>query len=196
VFDFFYPRGGWARALHNTSNTGFSGFPTHQEIALSCCRGILPCAILWILYSGGDHLQYAWQISTRICFTTFFGNPAYIRSASPRSLAQVTGCWIRLLIQPFYESWAMPMLILYARLRFECVSRTSHNFMAMFTPEKTDWHGLTEFYHGFLSIGGIIPGIESVVVSPITVCAVDRPIKTQTQGVCRPSDSKDKKRCR
>lgn len=167
LFDFVYPRGGWARAFEYVKHRVRRLPDTPEKIA----RGIAAGVFTTFTPFYGMHFIVA-ALCARLLrgnilaslLATFFGNPLTYIPIAVTSLS--TGYW--LLGRPFHVS----MLGLASRpdphacglgCRFgNAFGDIWHNLKAIFTPERADWHGLADFYHEvFLPylVGGIIPGI-------------------------------------
>lgn len=159
--DFVYPKGGWGRAfryvkhrLHRLPD------PPHK-----ISRGIWAGVFTTFTPFYGLHFLIAALIAVLMqgniiaaLLATFFGNPlTYIPIAV---VALKTGHWLlgtefevadQRLDEKFADAW----------------SDLWHNFMAIFTDDVADWHGLSVFFDEVFypyMIGGILPGI---VVSSI-----------------------------
>lgn len=167
VFDFFYPRGGWARAAQYVKHRVQRLPDTPEKIARGIAAGVFAAftpfyGLHFILAAIIARLMRGNILASLLA--TFFGNPLTYIPIGVASLG--TGYW--LLDRPFNTAlfgFGGDADADYCTLgcRFgNAFTDITHNFMAMFTPEKADWHGLTEFYHEVFypyMIGGIIPGI-------------------------------------
>lgn len=169
VFDFIYPRGGWARAFEYVKHRVRRLPDTPEKISRGIAAGVFvaftPFYSLHFLLAAILARLMRGNILAAL-LATFFGNPlTYI----PIGVAALgTGYW--LLGIPFD-----PALLGFGRdanpdyctlgCRFgNAFSDIGHNFVAMFTPAKADWHGLAEFYRDVFypyMVGGIIPGVIS-----------------------------------
>ncbi len=173
VVDAIYPRGGWSRAFEYVKHRVRRLPDTPEKISRGIAAGVF--AAFTPFY--GFHFLMAALIARLMrgnmlaaLLATFFGNPlTYI----PIGVAALgTGYW--LLGIPFD-----PALLGIGRdanpgycalgCRFgNAFSDIGHNFVAVFTPAKADWRGLTEFYWDVFypyMIGGIIPGAICAGVS-------------------------------
>ena len=181
VAEFFYPRGGWLRAaryvrhrLHRLPD------PPHK-----ISRGIWAGVFTSFTPFYGLHFVIAAAIAfvmqgniIAALLATFFGNPlTYVPIAVA---ALTTGHWL-----------------LGAEFDPEHVERSLggkfadaghdlwHNFMAMFTDQVADWHGLTVFYDEVFfpyMIGGLLPGIIAATVCYYLAVPVIQVYQKRRQG--------------
>ena len=166
VLDFFYPRGGWARAFEYVKHRVRRLPDTPEKIS----RGIAAGVFTSFTPFYGIHFVIAALIARAMrgnifaaLLGTFFGNPLTYIPIGVTALS--AGHW--LLGRPFnaalFGFGHRDPNFCGLGCRFgSAFSDISHNFMAMFTSATPDWHGLAEFYHEvFLPylVGGIIPGI-------------------------------------
>ena len=156
VAHWFYPRGGWGRAIQYIRHRLHRLPGTPESIA----RGIFAGAFTVFTPFYGMHFVVAIIIAKLVrgniiaaLLATFLGNPlTYL----PIALASIhTGYFLlgreargvgRNVFHAFSGAW----------------QDLKHNFWAMFTPERADWHALGEFYDEvFLPfmVGSIVPGV-------------------------------------
>lgn len=158
IKEFFWPRGGWGRAAHYVKHR-LRRLPDSPE---RIARGIMAGVFTTFTPFFGLHFVTAALVAFVVrgnvlaaLLSTFFGNPLTYVPIAMASLR--TGYWMLglewgrgnvhgSLGEKFADAWA----------------DLHHNFLAMFTPERADWHGLRLFYDEVFfpfMIGGIIPGI-------------------------------------
>jgi len=163
VADFFYPRGGWARAFEYVKHRVRRLPDTPEKISRGIWAGVFVCFTPFF----GLHFLGAAIIAKLMrgnflaaLMSTFFGNPitfpaiAWISLevgsrvlGTPRIRGQEKG-----LGGKFADAWG----------------DLWHNFKAIFSTEKMDWSGLNVFYaevfYPYL-IGGIVPGIICATIA-------------------------------
>jgi len=167
VFDLVYPRGGWSRAAQYVKHRVRRLPDTPQKISRGIAAGVF--AAFTPFYSM--HFLVAAVLARLMrgnilaaLLGTFFGNPLTYIPIGVASLG--TGYW--LIDRPFNAALFgigrdvdpdyCTLGCRFANAFFDI----SHNFMAMFTDETADWHGLAEFYYEVFypyMVGGILPGI-------------------------------------
>ncbi len=171
VYEFFWPRGGWGRAAQYVKHRVRRLPDTPEKIA----RGIWAGVFTTFCPFYGFHFFIAALIALIMrgnilasLMATFFGNPLTYIPIAYASLT--TGHWLlgtrldrSLLASPEGKDFC----------GIGCqFGRAGHdlwrNFKAMFTDEKADWRGLSEFgtevFYPYL-IGGILPGIIAATIS-------------------------------
>ena len=166
VLDFFYPRGGWARAFEYVKHRVRRLPDTPEKISRGIAAGVFTAFTPFY----GIHFVCAAIIARMMrgnifaaLIGTFFGNPLTYIPIGVTALS--AGHW--LLGRPFnaalFGIGHRDPDFCGLGCRFgSAFFDISHNFMAIFTSATADWRGLTEFYHEvFLPylVGGIIPGI-------------------------------------
>lgn len=155
VADFLYPRGGWARAFEYVKHRVRRLPDTPQKISRGIWAGVFVCFTPFF----GLHFVLA-AIIARIMrgnilaalMATFFGNPLTFPAIGYLSVN--LGSWMMGL--PIGRNQGL------GRKFADASYDLWHNFKAIFTPERADWHGLDVFYRDvFLPylLGGIIPGL-------------------------------------
>ncbi|HCP81929.1 MAG TPA: DUF2062 domain-containing protein [Octadecabacter sp.] len=170
VYEVFWPRGGWGRAAQYVKHRVRRLPDTPEKIA----RGIWAGVFTTFSPFYGLHFLFAVLIAMIMrgnilasLMATFFGNPLTYIPIAYASLT--TGHWLlgtrldrSLLADPSRETCGIGCQFNNAG------SDLWHNFKAMFTDDKADWHGLSEFgsevFHPYL-VGGIIPGIIAATIS-------------------------------
>ena len=172
VFNFFYPRGGWSRAAQYVKHRVRRLPDTPEKISRGIAAGVFTAFTPFY----GLHFIIAAIIARLMrgnilaaLLGTFFGNPLTYIPIAVASLG--TGYWF--IDRPFNAALfgiGSDLDPDYCTLgcRFGDAFRDiSHNFVAMFTLEVADWHGLADFYYEVFypyMIGGIIPGIVSAAI--------------------------------
>ncbi len=161
VLEFFYPRGGWARAAHYVKHRLRRLPDPPHRIA----RGIWAGIFTTFSPFYGMHFVVAAAISWVLrgnliaaLLATFFGNPLTYLPIGLISLK--TGHY--LLGTEFEESEKS------LTEKFTGAgSDLWHNFTSIFSDRVADWHGLSIFYdevfYPYL-IGGLIPGIIAATI--------------------------------
>ena len=157
VLDFLWPRGGWVRAFEYVKHRVRRLPDTPEKIA----RGIWAGVFVTFTPFFGLHFLLAWGIAAVMrgnvlaaLLATFFGNPlTYVPIAA-------TSLWFghRLL-----GGRAVTDIETSLSEKFAGAGEDLwHNFVALFTPARMDWHQLRVFYDEVFfpfMIGGIIPGV-------------------------------------
>ena len=172
VLSAIYPRGGWARAFEYVKHRVRRLPDTPEKISRGIAAGVFTAFTPFY----GLHFILAALIARMMrgnifaaLLGTFFGNPLTYIPIGVASLG--SGYWI--LGRPFnaglFGFGHRDPGFCGLGCRFgSAFSDISHNFWAMFTPERADWRGLFEFYHEvFLPylLGGIAPGIICAAAS-------------------------------
>lgn len=155
MLDFFYPRGGWARAFNYVKHRVRRLPDTPQKISRGIWAGVFVCFTPLF----GLHFVFAFLIARIMrgnifaaIMATFFGNPV---TFPPIGYISITlGAWI--LDLPRESS-------VHLGQKFADASYDLwNNFLAIFTSARIDWHGMKVFYDDVFFpylIGGIIPGV-------------------------------------
>jgi len=157
ISDFLWPRGGWTRAFHYVRHR-LNRLPGSPE---RIARGIWAGVFATFTPLFGLHFIFAAFVARCVqgnmlaaLLGTFFGNPLTYLPIGAISLQ--TG---HFLLGTEFERGDETGLI---RKFSDAGSDLLHNFWAIFTDEKMDWHGLQifwgEVFYPYM-IGGIIPGI-------------------------------------
>ena len=157
VADFIYPRGGWTRAAQYVKHRVRRLPDTPEKISRGVWAGVFTAFTPFY----GLHFVVAWLLARAMrgnvlaaLMATFFGNPLTYVPIAVAALG--TGHWL-LGTRPVEDVDAS------LGAKFAAAGGDLwHNFLAMFTRAKADWHGLAIFYdevfYPYL-VGGIIPGI-------------------------------------
>lgn len=157
VVDFIYPRGGWSRAAQYVKHRVRRLPDTPEKIS----RGIWAGVFTSFTPFYSLHFLVAFLLARSMrgnvlaaLMGTFFGNPLTYVPIAVAALS--TGHWL-LGTRPVEDVDAS----LGAKFG-AAFGDLWHNFVAMFTIEVADWHGLEIFYYEVFypyMIGGVIPGI-------------------------------------
>lgn len=157
VVDFIYPRGGWSRAAQYVKHRVRRLPDTPEKIS----RGIWAGVFTSFTPFYSLHFLVAFLLARSMrgnvlaaLMGTFFGNPLTYVPIAVAALG--TGHWL-LGTRPVEDVDAS----LGAKFG-AAFGDLWHNFVAMFTIEIADWHGLEIFYYEVFypyMIGGVIPGI-------------------------------------
>lgn len=173
VISVLYPRGGWGRAAQYVKHRLRRLPDTPEKIS----RGIAAGVFTSFTPFYGLHFIIA-AVSARLVrgnilaalLGTFFGNPLTYIPIGVASLG--TGYWM--LGRPFNtavfgigERQDNSFCALGCRFG-NAFGDIWHNLKAIFTPERADWHGLSDFYFEVFYpyiIGSVIPGAICALVS-------------------------------
>ena len=164
VYEFFWPRGGWGRAAQYVKHRVRRLPDTPEKIS----RGIWAGVFTTFTPFYGLHFFIAALIAMIMrgnilasLMATFFGNPLTYIPIAYTSLTM--GHWMlgtrldRSLLAP-READTCGVGCQFSN----AFDDLWHNFKAIFTDEKMDWRGLSEFnsevFYPYL-VGGIVPGI-------------------------------------
>lgn len=157
VGEVFWPRGGWLRAFHYVKHRMRRLPGTPEQIA----RGVFAGVFASFTPFFGLHFIVAAILAKLMrgsilagLLGTFFGNPlTYVPIAY---ISLQTGHWM------LGTSMRGDLDESIFRLFGAAASDLWHNFLAIFTPERADWHELALFYDGVFFpwlVGAIVPGI-------------------------------------
>ena len=161
--DFLWPRGGWGRAFEYVKHRVRRLPDTPQRISRGIWAGVFtaftPFYGLHFIFAALLALIMRGNVLASL-MATFFGNPLTYIPIAVTSL----GTGYALLDIPFDRSLLTGGTDACGiGCRFSSAFRDLwHNFLAIFTPEKMDWMGLSDFFREIFwpyTIGGIIPGI-------------------------------------
>jgi len=161
VANFFYPRGGWARAFEYVKHRLRRLPDTPTKISRGVWAGVFVCFTPLF----GLHFIFAAIIAKLIrgnilaaLMATFFGNPLTFPAIGYVSIS--LGAWMlglppgrndhlgQKFADASYDLWA--------------------NFIAIFTPAKINWGGLKVFYDDVFFpylVGGLLPGLITATVA-------------------------------
>lgn len=155
MLDFFYPRGGWARAFGYVKHRLRRLPDTPQKISRGIWAGVFVCFTPLF----GLHFFVAWFIARLMrgnilaaLMATFFGNPL---TFPPIGYVSITlGAWILGLPQGTHQQLGQKFR--------DAGYDLWHNFVAIFTPDRIDWAGMQVFYNDVFFpylVGGLLPGV-------------------------------------
>lgn len=188
-----YPKGGWARAFEYVKHRVRRLPDTPERIS----RGIWAGVFTSFTPFYGLHFVVAALIAKLMrgnilasLMATFFGNPlTYIPIAIS---ALGTGHWMlgrSFNAATFGFGPDVPRDFCGIGCRFgEALGDIGHNFMAMFTPERADWHGLHGFYDEVFfpyMIGSVIPGIVVATVCYLVALPLIRAYQNRRRKLLR-----------
>ncbi len=183
VLEAVYPRGGWARAFNYVKHRVRRLPDTPEKIARGIWAGVFttftPFYTLHFLVAAVIAKLMRGNILAAL-MSTFFGNPlTYV----PIAIASLqTGHFLlgSRLNSDMHESLGA---------KFGGAGRDLwHNFMAIFTPEKMDWHRLHLFYDEVFfpyMIGGIIPGAATATLAYYISVPLIRAYQNRRRNVLR-----------
>jgi uncharacterized protein (DUF2062 family) len=160
IFEFFWPRGGWARAAQYVKHRVRRLPDTPEKIG----RGVWAGVFVTFTPFFGLHFIISLLIARLMrgnlvaaLLATFFGNPlTYIPIAA-------TSLW--------FGHWLLGQSPAKIDLNAEISSAWSdilHNIRAVFTPEAMQWDGLRAFYDTTFfpfMVGSVIPGIVAATIA-------------------------------
>lgn len=155
VSESFYPRGGWRRAVRYVGHR----LQRLPDPAHKISRGIAAGVFTSFTPLFGMHFFIAaflaWAMRGNIIaslLATFFGNPLTFPLIAAISMELGS-------LMLGYRGVPLPLVL-------EAFSNASvslwQNFVAIFTPDRANWHGFDIFWHRvFLPylVGGILPGL-------------------------------------
>ena len=161
VADFFYPRGGWARAFEYVKHRVRRLPDTPTKISRGIWAGVFVCFTPLF----GLHFVFAVIIARLVrgnilaaLMATFFGNPLTFPAIGYVSIS--LGSWLLGLPQGRNAHLGQK----FADASYD----VWNNIVAIFTPARINWRGLEVFYDDVFFpylIGGIIPGLITATVA-------------------------------
>lgn len=174
LLEFLYPRGGWYRAgryvVHRLRRLPD---PAHR-ISRGIAAGVFVCFTPFFGLHFLSAALLAWVIRGNILaalLATFVGNPVTFPLIAELSL----GLGSRLMGLPM--DMHLPQVV-------EAFGAAAHdiwhNMLALFTPERADWHGVLRFWSRvFLpyTVGGLMPGLGAAFIA----YGLSRPVITAYQ---------------
>lgn len=161
VLDFFYPRGGWARAFEYVKHRVRRLPDTPQKIGRGIWAGVFICFTPLF----GMHFIFAAIIARLMrgnilaaLMATFFGNPL---TFPPIGYASISlGSWF--LGIPAERNQRL------GEKFTDAGADVWNNLTAVFTADKINWHGLRVFYDDVFFpyfVGGIVPGLITATIA-------------------------------
>ena len=165
VLELLWPRGGWARAAQYVRHRVRRLPDTPEKISRGIWAGVFtaftPFYGLHFVVAGLIAVVMRGNVLASL-MATFFGNPLTYIPIAYASLS--TGHWLlgtRLDRNMLHAGEGKDFCGIGCQFQ-NAFADLWHNFLAIFTHEKMDWHGLTDFYfevfYPYL-VGGLIPGI-------------------------------------
>lgn len=160
--EFVWPRGGWTRAFHYVKHRMRRLPDSPERIARGIWAGVFTC--FTPLY--GLHFVIAALLAQAMrgnilaaLMGTFFGNPLTYLPIGLTALS--TGHWIlgTEVDREDHRSFGGKFI--------DAGRDLQDNFIAIFTPDKMDWTGLSVFFQEIFYpylIGGILPGMVTATV--------------------------------
>lgn len=174
IGEFFYPRGGWTRAIryviHRVTRLPDPAHKIGRGIAAGVFTSFTPLFGFHFLVA----VSLAWIMRGNVLaalLATFFGNPLTFPIIA--SVSVELGTWM------LGGTGSVPLPSVISAFSYASLELW-HNFMAVFTPETVHWGRLNAFFdHVFLPylVGGIVPG----VISGLIAYFVSQPLITAYQ---------------
>jgi len=174
VLEFFYPRGGWYRAAkyvwHRLRRLPD---PAHR-ISRGVAAGVFVCFTPFFGLHFLTAALIAWIIRGNILaalLATFVGNPLTFPFIAELSLdlgSRILGLPVNMHLPQVIEAVGSAFGDLW------------HNFLALFTTERADWHGINRLFWRVIlpyTVGGAGPG----VVAGVAAYAISNPVITTYQ---------------
>ena len=171
ALEFLWPRGGWGRAAQYVRHRVRRLPDTPEKIS----RGIWAGVFTAFTPFYGLHFVVAAVLAKLMrgnilasLMATFFGNPLTYIPIAYASLG--TGHWLlgtRLDRALLEEQGGRGVCGIGCQFQ-HAFSDLWHNFLAIFSQDRMDWRGLTEFYTEVFYpyfVGGIIPGIIAATIA-------------------------------
>ncbi|WP_010137400.1 DUF2062 domain-containing protein [Oceanicola sp. S124] len=204
IFEFFWPRGGWARAFHYVKHRLRRLPDTPETIA----RGIFAGLFTVFTPFYGMHFVVAALVATLVrgnilaaLLATFVGNPLTYVPIGVISLQ--IGYWLLGMQQgrgpgvpggpdlppPFggpahHDGIAHG----FGGKFLAAADDLKDNIWALFTDVDANWHGLTVFYHEIFfpyMIGGVIPGVVAGLVGYYVSVPLIRAYQARRKGALK-----------
>lgn len=171
LLELLWPRGGWGRAAQYVRHRVRRLPDTPEKISRGIWAGVFttftPFYSLHFVVAAGIAMIMRGNILASL-MATFFGNPLTYVPIAYASLT--TGHWLlgtRLDINLLGAPQGPGFCGIGCQFS-NAFKDLWHNFKAIFTHEKMDWHGLSDFYTEVFypyMIGGIIPGIITATIA-------------------------------
>ena len=171
LLELIWPRGGWGRAAQYVKHRVRRLPDTPEKISRGIWAGVFtsftPFYGLHFIIAAFMAMVMRGNILASL-MGTFFGNPLTYIPIAYSALA--TGHWLlgTRLDHSLLEGPRDPDFCNIACQFNNAGSDLLHNFHAMFTDQRADWHGLlnfnTEVFYPYL-VGGIVPGIIAATIA-------------------------------
>ncbi|MBR9762063.1 MAG: DUF2062 domain-containing protein [Rhodobacteraceae bacterium] len=192
IFEFFWPRGGWARAFHYVKHRLRRLPDTPETIA----RGIFAGVFTVFTPFYGMHFVVAALIATLLrgnilaaLLATFVGNPLTYVPIGVISLQ--LGYWMLGLSHPRGGPGAVHhdgIAHGFGGKFLAAADDLKDNIWALFTDVDANWHGLAAFYHEIFFpylIGGILPGVIAALVAYYISVPLIRAYQARRKGALK-----------
>ena len=183
IAEFLWPRGGWARAFHYVKHRMRRLPDSPERISRGIWVGVFTAftpfyTMHFVIAAVLARLMKANMLAALM--GTFFGNPlTYV----PIGVAALqTGHW--LLGTRMSEGVQRSFGGKFA----DAGSDLWHNFVAIFTDARADWHGLSVFWSEVFypyMIGGILPGIICASISYYLMVPLIRAYQKRRRGMIK-----------
>jgi uncharacterized protein (DUF2062 family) len=185
VFEFFWPRGGWARAAYYVRHRLHRLPDSPEKIARGIFAGVFttftPFYGLHFLFAAGFAIILRGNVLAAL-LATFFGNPlTYVPIGV---VAMKTGYF--LLGEPARSDDHIARSL--GGKFMDAGDALKNNFVAIFNDKTADWHSLTIFYDEVFFpylVGGIIPGIIAGLVCYFLSVPLIRAYQKRRSGVIK-----------
>ncbi|MDB4111214.1 DUF2062 domain-containing protein [Yoonia sp.] len=181
VLDFFYPRGGWARAFNYVKHRVRRLPDTPEKISRGIWAGVFICFTPLF----GLHFVFSAIIARLLrgnifaaLMATFFGNPV---TFPPIGWVSITlGSWLLDVPQAKVAGLGEK----FADASYD----VWHNLFAIFTSERINWRGMQVFYDDVFFpylVGGLLPGLVTATVSYYLAVPLIRAYQMRRKKVLR-----------
>jgi len=185
VFEFFWPRGGWARAAYYVRHR-LNRLPDAPE---KIARGIFAGVFTTFTPFYGLHFLFAASMAfimrgniLAALLATFFGNPlTYVPIGV---ISMKTGYFLMGESGRDDDQIARSL----GGKFMDAGDALKNNVLAMFTDRTADWHSLSVFYDEvFLPylVGGIIPGLVTATICYLLSVPLIRAYQQRRKGVIK-----------
>ncbi|SLN29318.1 DUF2062 domain-containing protein [Pseudooctadecabacter jejudonensis] len=190
TLELLWPRGGWGRAAQYVKHRVRRLPDTPEKIARGIWAGVFasftPFYGLHFFIAAGTAKLMRGNILASL-MATFFGNPLTYLPIAWSALA--TGHWLlgTRLDRDLIEGGQRGVCGIGCQFG-NAFEDLWHNFMAIFTHEKMDWRGLSQFYDEVFypyMVGGIIPGIVTASVCYYLSVPVIRAYQNRRRKILR-----------
>ena len=167
--DFFYPRGGWSRAVRYVAHRLRRLPDPAHRISRGIAAGVFTCFTPFFGFHFLFSVTLAFVVRGNILaavLATFFGNPLtfpVIATISVELGYDILGRPGGISLHGIVSAFSRASIDLWS------------NFLALFTSDTTNWLGMSEFFHAvFLPylVGGLLPG----TVAGLVAYVVSRPL--------------------
>tara|TARA_R110000868_G_scaffold400956_3_gene675894 strand:- start:63371 stop:64099 length:729 start_codon:yes stop_codon:yes gene_type:complete len=185
IADFFWPKGGWARAFHYTKHRLRRLPDTPEKIARGIFAGIFtvftPFFGMHFVVSALIALVVRGNVIAAL-LGTFMGNPLTYVPIGAISIQ--TGYWMLGMHMrgggEEHRSFGGKFV--------DAADDLKNNLLALFTDTDANWHGLSVFYHQIFfpyMIGGILPGLVAGLVGYYVSVPLIRAYQARRRGALK-----------